>query len=257
MFVFYCRSTSGIQLAKNLNIPHIKFKRREHTFKRYRGQNTFGGLVVNWGCTPTQLRALTGVAVDWNADISVSTSKQRAFEILKDKVPIPEFKKKWEPGLDGRWLARKDYLSGGEGIEILEAGAQPESPYDFLVKYIPKQHEMRLHVFGDKIIHEQFKYIDAGCGALIRNHAQGARFSAKPLEAHLGDGVAEQCRQIAIKTLECLGLQFGAVDMIITKRNNIFVLEVNTAPGLSEESGTLAAYTEAFQNLMLGLKQER
>lgn len=256
MFLFYCKSTSGIQLAKLLDVPHIKFKRREVTFKRYRGKNSMNDLVVNWGCTPKQIKAL-GIVPAWNADISVSTSKLRAFEALKDNVPIPQFKKQWEEGLEGRWLARKDYLSGGEGIEILENGAKPENPHDFIVKYIPKLHEMRLHVVGDKIIHEQFKYIEAGCGALIRNHAQGASFSAKPLEFHLSAQHSKQCRDIAIKTLEILGLTFGAVDMIFTKKGNPFVLEVNTAPGLSEESGTLQAYTKAFQGIMQDLAQER
>jgi D-alanine-D-alanine ligase-like ATP-grasp enzyme len=49
----------------------------------------------------------------------------------------------------------------------------------------------------------------------------------------------------AIAAVASLGLDFGAVDVIL-REGKAYVLEVNTAPGI--EGATLSAYLEAFRH---------
>lgn len=249
MLFLYCAGTSGRMIAQELKLAHIIFSRHSN---QYRSRSGRFGPLVNWGCTPSKLALLpyTKPHTILNADISKATSKRAAFSILSAAgINVPEVLLEWRPGLEGRWLARRDYLSGGAGIEVLEDGAEPTQPWHFIVRYIPKQYELRLHVFNGEIIHTQFKYIPAGSKLLIRNHASGGTFAAKPLEAHLSADTSALCRSMALQTINALGLTFGAVDMIVTKKAKPYVLEVNTAPGLSVESGTYPAYLQAFKTL--------
>jgi hypothetical protein len=55
----------------------------------------------------------------------------------------------------------------------------------------------------------------------------------------------ERVEQLAIQAVDVLGLNFGAVDIIMDTNGDVFVLEVNTAPGLGNEE-TLNAYVEAL-----------
>jgi D-alanine-D-alanine ligase-like ATP-grasp enzyme len=50
----------------------------------------------------------------------------------------------------------------------------------------------------------------------------------------------------SISAVNTLGLDFGAVDLIVAKDGRVYVLEVNTAPGI--EGITLEKYVKAFQN---------
>jgi glutathione synthase/RimK-type ligase-like ATP-grasp enzyme len=57
-----------------------------------------------------------------------------------------------------------------------------------------------------------------------------------------------QLQEAAIRTVEILGLDFGAVDIIWNKKQDrYYVLEVNTAPGLEGE--TVVRYANAFKEL--------
>ncbi|CAN5950619.1 unnamed protein product [Sphagnum jensenii] len=56
--------------------------------------------------------------------------------------------------------------------------------------------------------------------------------------------------EIAIAATTALGLDFGAVDIIEDKNEKLYVLEVNTAPGL--EGKTVELYAEAFRSACQG-----
>lgn len=249
MFVYYCRITSGKQIAEQLGVSHILFNRNNTRVRRVPGETI--PFAVNWGCTQRKLSTIALPQEVLNKDISTATSKRACLRILKEAdIPVPNMLLEWEAGLKGRWLARKDYLSGGAGIEVLEDGAQPQEQYHFIVKYIPKSFELRIHVLDGAVILEQFKYVPKGSNVLIRNYDNGATFTAKSLNTELLPNLADQCRELAIKTINALGLQFGAVDVIIDKKGYPFILEVNTAPGLTNEAGTLPAYVSAFKSLI-------
>jgi D-alanine-D-alanine ligase-like ATP-grasp enzyme len=51
----------------------------------------------------------------------------------------------------------------------------------------------------------------------------------------------------ARKAMQALELDFGAVDVLYSPEGGVWVLEVNTCPGL--DSGTLQRYVDAFVEL--------
>ena len=137
--------------------------------------------------------------------------------------------------------------TGGRGIVEFQSDAV-EIPYAPLyTEYIPKKAEYRFHVFGDKVIDVQQKKkkreFDAdNRDTRIRNLSNGYVYTR--------DGVAppDGAADLAVRAVAALGYQYGAVDLIYNeKRNQCYVLEVNSRPGLM--GTTLEKYAEALVNL--------
>lgn len=110
-------------------------------------------------------------------------------------------------------------------------------------EYIPTKREFRIHVVRGEVIRVQGKYMDIPSKKLahIRNYETGYRFRA-PRQRLRQDRL-----DAAVKSVECLGLDFGAVDLIVADNDECYVLEVNTAPSCSPL--TLGAYAVALSNL--------
>lgn len=142
-------------------------------------------------------------------------------------------------------FARKT-LTGtkGQGIVVMK------SIDDFVdaplyTKYEKGCKEYRVHVVSGQVIDFQQKKKRKGVEVdkLIRNHDNGWVFARS--DVVLPEGVGDTC----VKAIEALGLTFGGVDVLHRpKTGEIYVLEINTAPGL--EGTTLQRYVEAFK-LML------
>ena len=70
--------------------------------------------------------------------------------------------------------------------------------------------------------------------------------SSRNYQQKINKSVKEQ----ALKAIQALGLDFGAVDVgYNTRENKAYVYEVNSAPGL--QGTTLTAYTNAFKELLI------
>jgi len=82
---------------------------------------------------------------------------------------------------------------------------------------------------------------------LIRNHNNGWAFVENSVSFPSAESKEEVCRE-AIAAVDCCGLDFGAVDVVLGKEDEkAYVLEVNTAPGL-ESTALIEAYKRAFRN---------
>jgi glutathione synthase/RimK-type ligase-like ATP-grasp enzyme len=128
-------------------------------------------------------------------------------------------------------LARNAYGHGGTDIVPV---FQPEeipwriaSGFSWFSEYIPIHTEYRVWVFRDwhlgtykKVMRRPGEYKFIG-----RNFRNGFDFvyDGKP---------TRQAVDLAVNTIRCLGLDFGAVDMLLGKNGNLYVLECNTAPGV-------------------------
>lgn len=210
---------------------------------------------VNWGCGPHQLAAAVGQLRRpvgrrmLNACISTSVLKMTTFELLDkwnaerdaagehdDKINHPvvsrDAKELYERG---RYLARLDGKSGGAGIKLYERGQlpEPDERWDFFSLMVGKEHEVRIHVAGGNVICEQVKYMPQGEVHPIRNYDNGARFSNKNIENVLTKQHADYARRMALNTAKALSLDFGAVDIMISRRGMVYVLEFNSAPGIT------------------------
>mgnify|MGYP001558440459 CR=1 FL=1 len=133
--------------------------------------------------------------------------------------------------------------SGGKGIDVLRKdGNELPRSAPLYTLYQRKDQEFRVHVFRGEVIDVTEKrrvreFEQSDDQKLIRNHDNGWVFCR--------DGISEprNLRDLAIRTVNGLGLSFGAVD-IISDRGDCYVLEVNTAPGI--EGTTLDRYVNAL-----------
>lgn len=217
------------------------------------------GLLVNWGCSQLPVKPVEGQVV-LNPPDAVASAKCKLVTFQKFAaagVPHPKF---WTPDTIKQAERKKSIIiartttrgSGGEGIIVVRSGdAIPKAP--LYTQYIRKSAEYRIHVVRGRAIMVQQKRRESEAEQdenqkLIRNHANGWIFSVNNVEFR-DNGQKEAAEQAAIAAVSCLGLDFGAVDLVVCKSTaKPFVLEVNTAPGI-ESPTLLSSYTEAFRSI--------
>jgi glutathione synthase/RimK-type ligase-like ATP-grasp enzyme len=152
-------------------------------------------------------------------------------------------------------LGRTRHGHSGKGIVIYDPASfyeglypeQPTEPDEWYTIYHEPTREVRVHVVGDQVVRVQGKYLDfpeqAESNPFMRNWATGYRFRTPRRD------LRSRRKEIAIEAVRNLGLNFGAVDMLLfgTDRKAM-VLEVNTAPSCSPM--TAAAYAEALTRVI-------
>lgn len=142
---------------------------------------------------------------------------------------------------------RKDSGSGGDDIKVVRKSEELPNylqPTQFLSIYVKKVREYRIHASPTEVISvsEKRRELDVEQTLdqkLIRNRANGWVFCRRDV------AVSEEAKRVAMAAVQALDLQFGAVDMIENKKGEVYVLEVNTAPGL--EGQTLQDYADFFE----------
>jgi len=203
--------------------------------------------IVRWG-TARQPEADDEISCVLNrADaVARAANKYRSLEVMRAAgVSVPRFARSAEAMRD--WpdevrMGRSDHHSQGSDIRVLPCDDEPDfTQSDYYTLFIPTKREYRIHVFRDKIIRVQGKYLDFPDQAhpYIRNYEHGYRFRQPSLT------LRPARLEAAIEAVKALGLDFGAVDLIIGEDGNHYVLEVNTAPKCSPL--TLSAYVEAIR----------
>lgn len=132
--------------------------------------------------------------------------------------------------------------TNGRGIiEFKNNDTPPPAP--LYTAYIPKKAEYRFHIFGGQLIDVQEKRKKRGFederNTRIRNVNNGYVYCRDGVNPP--DGAAD----LAIRAVAALGYQYGAVDVIYNeKRNQSYVLEVNSRPGII--NSTCDAYVNAI-----------
>lgn len=215
-------------------------------------------LIVNWGNSSKFYFNPTGKVLNPPEAVAKASNKLTAFEAFKEfGLSIPEFTtdlitaNTWVE--DGHIVVARYLLnsSSGKGIKLFKPGEFiriiDESVAPLYVKYKKKRKEFRIHVFQGKVIDVQQKRKRQGVEAdtFIRNHDNGWVFCRE------GVVLPGDASELAIKGVECLGLDFGAVDVIYNEHEDkSYLLEVNTAPGL--EGTTLNNYVNCIQGVANG-----
>lgn len=189
--------------------------------------NPNADVAVGWGLRKSQIFDIAHFKHILNKPKQITRigSKIDALRKMKDQgVPVPEFSE-YRSDLDYPMLGRNFNHTQGQDIEYLE-NEEDECESDYYVQFIPVKKERRYHVFKNKVISATYKFGGEreGKGAFCRNYHTGWKFSTYTPEENLSE--------IAIKAVQALSLDFGAVDIIIGRDNKPYVLEVNTAPGL-------------------------
>ena len=171
-------------------------------------------------------------------------NKLTAFKLFKEnKVKCPDF---WFTiPIDNLPVLGRD-KTHFQGKDIVLIKNSKDYVYkDFYVKYIDKKQEFRVHLFEDTIINiskklpreneEQDKIVWCSNRGWrqIRYNEEGIH--RKKLES------------LAKKALKALSYRFGAVDIILDKDNELWVLEVNSAPNM--EGNKVTKFIEILRSL--------
>lgn len=243
IYPYKMASASAKALAEALGIKRIKHEGKPLVVR---------GGIINWGASAPQRKlAHDGVLNEFDR-VAVAANKLQTFQALDGHVPIPDWTEDAQEAstwiVEGSTVVCRTILNGnsGQGIVLCPPEDGVLVPAPLYTKYIKKKEEYRVHVFQGKAIMLQRKarkkdVPDDKVNWQIRNHGNGFIFAHKDVVVP-PDGIAS-----AIRAVECLGLDFGAVDLMANGLGQCFVLEVNTAPGLEGE--TLTRYVEAFKEL--------
>lgn len=207
-----------------------------------------GTTVLNWGNSNPGFKAAH--MLNKPEAVKIASNKLSSFQVLKSNgVPVPDFTTEY--GVAKSWqdqgyrvvLRHKVSSHSGNGIEI----AYPEDDLDYAplyTKYTKKDKEYRVHVVDGRVIdfcEKRKRSGDSNVDALIRTHEKGWVFCRENVE------LTERMKEVCVRAVKVLGLDFGAVDFI-TRDDKMWVLEVNTAPGICESS--LRAYAKAFRRYL-------
>lgn len=246
--------TSGAKIAEGLGLNIVT----PRIIPRNKSQS-----VLNWGVpiVPTWANSST-TFINHPFSIRTSSNKLKSFQRFSSEevscvpwIEDREAAKGWvEAG--GKVVCRTS-LTGcsGEGIVIAKIVEELVNAPLYTL-YIKKKWEFRVHVLSGMVIHIQQKrkltpsqLEERGItnpSKYIRNLENGYIFSSNldPLDSTVFDILREE----SIKAVGAVDLHFGAVDLVVSKEGGVWVLEVNSTPGL--EGTTLTKYIEAFKEYL-------
>jgi len=131
-------------------------------------------------------------------------------------------------------MGRKYEHSRGEDINyIINKEELEKDSSNYYTKFIPSISEYRIHIFKGKPTRIS-KKIKASSNShpFIRSYLRGWRFQ-DTFEWKLGLTLLKEVYVKAVESVQTLNLDFGAVDILITKDKKPCILEVNTGPRLN------------------------
>lgn len=248
LYAYNSNSEGAVELCNALDIRRI----------RHRGSNYVGGIhktVINWGASVLPESVIRSRILNPSAIISIMSNKRAFFEAMEDTdCAVPEWTIDRAVALrwleNGSLICSRAILNGhsGNGLTI---HTSPEFLIDapLYTKYVKKKAEYRIHFVDGQIIDIQRKIKRPEFQGLvnwhIRSHNNGFIFVRNGVQETLSVDVLAQANHC----ISNCGLDFGAVDVIYNEQQNrAYVLEVNTAPGITGE--TVVNYAQAFRRLL-------
>jgi hypothetical protein len=209
-------------------------------------------IIINWGCSDRRTIRDGIEILNEPEAVDKAQDKIKTFQNL-ELTPTPkwttdrEIAQTWVDSGHNVYCRTLTRSREGNGIVL----SNSENPLVFAPLYtrgVEIKREVRIHIFkGGVIDFTQKKKMSSerreqeGIGEvdlLVRNHHRGWVFARADV------ALPEDAKSAAISAVEELGLDFGAVDVVITPQDAAKVLEVNTAPGL--QGTTLENYKNAF-----------
>ncbi len=114
--------------------------------------------------------------------------------------------------------------------------------YDFIVKYIDKVAEYRVHfIFGHWVSVSTKTRVDESKrrGDYVWSHNLGWVHNILPKAGN--EKKYKKLIKLALRAAEVLKFDFGAVDIMEDREGDLYVLEINAAPGLNERRAEIYA----------------
>jgi len=223
-------------------------------------------LVINWGSTTMSDEVAKCEVLNKPEAVLLASNKLNFFKAINswnrkqlskaEIISLPSWTEDKGYASDyifnGHSIVARTILNGhsGAGIVLCETQEQLENVVAPLyVVYIPKKQEYRVHVLNGEVVDIQRKarrtdLPDDQVNWKIRNHDNGFIYSRN----EVADTVPPRALVDSVNAVKACGLDFGAVDVIYNEsKDKTYVLEVNTAPGLSGE--TLAGYAKRMKEI--------
>lgn len=151
---------------------------------------------------------------------------------------------------DGHTVFGRRYLNSscGKGIVVLDlqtAAAAEHSNLPVYTKYKKKKREFRVHIFKDQVVAVVEKKLrsnwDGPRDSKVRNLANGYVFVQNVTNE------PEGLRTLALAASQVSPSDFRGVDIGYNEKNNdLFVIEVNSAPGI--QGSNVQAYVQGILN---------
>jgi len=223
---------TGNRLGDFLGIPHGRDCNNRYDY------------LIRWGSRTSVGYRPRETVVNSMESLRQNTDKLQTLRRLDNAgVPVPEYTTNRDEISDTFGypaLGRAEQHTRGQDINLILQwrDAYLTDGNDYFVEYVPTDLEYRMHVIDGEVvkIHEKRLRSDEDNHPFLRNHETGWIF-VDPREQPPDS-------QLAIDAVGALGLDFGAVDMIMGEDGNPYVLEVNSAPSLDEAN--LRRYGEQF-----------
>lgn len=211
-------------------------------------------LTLNWGLST----AGNGLWINDPSSVAVASDKLAALQVMagfKHHVPTPQFTD--DPDVAVSWLTsghlvigRTAHHRGGSGLSAISSPSGVEwsrrQGATHWLKRVDAIHEYRVHVVAGKVIKTSEKLGGAGW---VRAKANGWTFRSPTTTFEERAPV----RLAARRAVRSLGLDFGAVDVLVDRDGGVYTLEVNTAPSVADPtSTTFDRYVEAITAIATG-----
>ena len=224
--------------------------------------------LINWGNSTQPDGVSDSCFINPPSKTKVASNKRLFFKAVGGKVSVPDWttdkEVAWKWLESGKDVIGRQKLTGhsGSGILYLEADKVNKDMFDMshdihvcklFTKYIPKVDEYRIHVKktpqGYDIFDVQKKGTSKSHEGLVFNYKVRTHNNGFIYMREFGHHVPPTVLSEAVKAVEELGLDFGAADVIYNKyRDQGYVLEINTAPGL--EGTTLTKYAGMLKGMI-------
>ena len=244
-------SKGARKLADALKEEGFNVMRLKRTGSNYRGYPSH--VLINWGCSSRRTIREGIEMLNEPEGVEKAQNKVSTFENLTS-VPTPDWTTDRETAAswiqEGYKVYCRTLTRGSEGRGIVVATTTDEIvSAPLYTKGLEIAREVRVHVFMGEVIdfsqkkkmgserreQEGIEEVDMD----VRNHKNGWIFARSDVT------LPDDAKDMAVSAVEALGLDFGAVDMVITPQEACRVLEINTAPGL--EGTTLERYKNAVK----------
>lgn len=219
--------------------------------RQFKGNNVPVDAVINYGLAGDRLTSFLSKYKSLNTikliNRSAGKSKLHVVNLAeKNKIKVPESKRSLTKNDILKDWIEKRYNSIG-GIGIISARSRNELAGKYYQRFIKnRKYELRIHAFSwvakDKwVVQKRLGSKDV----IAWNYHNGGKFVTVSNPSKFN--IFVEARDIADKILEISSLSFGAVDLIVTEDNELYFIEVNSAPGFTELSAPI--YIWAFNEL--------
>lgn len=237
-------SKSAKSLSRSLGIRRV---RSNGTFR-----NNYNHKVINWGSSMMPEFPIQQGIINHPSAVANAVNKLKTLELLTaEGVPTLTYHTTAESALtasmNGKVLFARKLLTSNSGRGIVVIQPDDQITYAPLyTEFFDKVTEYRVHATKTETFDYQAKLKRRGEDAdpYVFNYDSGRVFCRQGIE------LPDLVRDMSMKAIRALGLDFGAVDIGVDADGNVAVFEVNSGPAL--EGTTLDRYVDILNTLIRG-----